>query len=311
MEAIITEGLSRRFGTLEALRGLNLTVSEGECVGLLGHNGAGKTTTVKLLLGLIAPTGGRAIVLGKLAGDPATKGRVGYSPETPHFYPFLSARETLHFFRQLSGLKPGQVDVDAILAEVGLKEAADAKVGGFSKGMVQRLAVAQALVADPAVLFLDEPSSGLDPVGRIEMRSLIRRLKAAGKTILLNTHILADVEELADRVAMLKGGRLVALHDLRAAVTTGVTARVAGMTADLLEVLRRMGLSVACEGERLTLAGLPEGAEPEVVARLVAGGARIYSFVPQQVGLEQRFVEVMEGGNGHGVGLECGAGESA
>ena len=311
MDAIVTEGLSRRFGTLEALQGLNLTVARGECVGLLGHNGAGKTTTVKLLLGLLQPTAGRATVLGQPAGHPETKGQVGYSPETPHFYPFLSARETLHFFRQLSGLKPAQVDVDGILAEVGLKAAADSKVGGFSKGMVQRLAVAQALVGDPVVLFLDEPSSGLDPVGRIEMRSLIRRLKAAGKTILLNTHILADVEEVADRVAMLKSGRLAALHDLRVAATTGVSARVSGLIPDTLEALRSMGLFVACEGDRLTLAGLREGQEPDVVARLVAGGARIYSFVPQRVGLEQRFIDVMGGGTGRDAGLERGAGESA
>lgn len=303
----MTRGLSRRFGPVEALAGLDLAVRSGECVGLLGPNGAGKTTAVKLLLGLLRPTGGQAEVLGHPPGHPAVRGRVGYSPETPHFYPFLTARETLHFYRRLAGLPPTQVDVEGILALVGLAGAAGARVAGFSKGMVQRLAVAQALVGDPEILFLDEPSSGLDPVGRVEMRSLVRRLKAGGRTVLLNTHILTDVEAVADRVLILRAGRVAALHDLTRPAAAGAVARVEGLSPAALDGLRRLGLTAAYAGDRLTLAGLAPGQEPEVVARLVADGARVYSFAPQQVSLEQRFLSAMEGGDGDAAHSERGA----
>lgn len=303
MYAIRATRLSRRFGAKEALQELNLEVRAGECLGLLGHNGAGKTTTLKLLLGLMKPSSGQAEVLGHPAGHRSIRNRVGYSPETPHFYPFLTARESLDFYRKLAGLRPRQVDLDAILTTVGLAGASNSRVGGFSKGMVQRLAVAQALVGDPEVLFLDEPSSGLDPAGRVEMRGLIRQLRSKGKTIILNTHILADVEMLADRVIMLKAGRLAGVIDQHQGSQIGAVARVEQMRPEMLAGLRQMGLAASLEGEKLVIAGIAPGQEPEVAAYLVTEGARLYSFMPQQQSLEEQFLEVMEGGASH-VGLD-------
>ncbi len=297
--AIETIKLTHRYTRLEALKDLDLSVAPGECVGLLGSNGAGKSTTMKILLGLLRPTEGRAAVLGHPAGHQSIRGRVGYSPETPHFYPFLTALETLDFFRRLSGLTASAAEMEGTLAAVGLAAVAHVRVGGFSKGMVQRLAVAQALLGNPDLLFLDEPSSGLDPAGRVEMRSLIRRLKARGTTILLSTHIIGDVEEVADRVVMLKAGRLVDVCDLQTRSALGVTARVDGLRPETLEALRAMGLHASVEGETLQLAGLEPGQEPAVVARLVGDGARVFSFTPMRVSLEQRFLRVMGGGADH------------
>lgn len=193
-----------------ALRPLRLAVEEGEVFGFLGPNGAGKTTTLKLLMGLMYPTAGSAKILGLEIGDPRMKAQIGFLPEQPYFYDYLTARELLNYYGRLSGVPAGELSrrIAFVLEQVGLAGAADTQLRKFSKGMLQRVGIAQAILHDPKVVFLDEPMSGLDPMGRREVRDLIVQLKQENKTIFFSTHILSDAEALCDRVAVLHQGEL-------------------------------------------------------------------------------------------------------
>ena len=195
---------------VEALQDLNLDIQPGELFGLLGPNGSGKTTTIKLLLGLIRPTAGDAFVCNSDPGDRAVKHRVGYLPEETYLYKFLNAEETLTFYGRLFGLRglALKTRIDELIALVGLEHARSRRLGEYSKGMARRLGLAQALINDPDVVILDEPTSGLDPLGIAEVKELIVRLKEQGKTILLCSHLLADVEDVCDRIAILHRGKL-------------------------------------------------------------------------------------------------------
>ncbi len=206
-----------------ALEGATLQVSEGETFGLLGPNGAGKTTLQKILLGLIRPTSGTALVLGSTPDDTKTRARIGYLPENPYFYTYLTGKEFLEFCGGLFGLggKELQERVAKNLERVGMSHAANTQLRKYSKGMLQRVGVAQALVNDPEIVFLDEPMSGLDPVGRHQLRELILDLKREGKTIFFNTHILSDVELLCDRVGILAQGKLVGAGRIQDVAGTG------------------------------------------------------------------------------------------
>ena len=209
---IVQVGLRRRPVTI--LRGVDLAVDHGDVFGLIGPNGAGKTTTVKVLLGLMAPTSG-SVALG-LDG----LGAVGYLPENPYFYDHLSGREFLSFCGRLFGLDAGErkARAGALLKDVGLEAAAGVHLRKYSKGMLQRIGIAQALINDPRLVLLDEPMTGLDPVGRIEVKRIIQRLHAQGRTVLFNSHILADVEELCTKIAVMKGGRIVWSGSVREAL---------------------------------------------------------------------------------------------
>lgn len=200
--------LRKRF---RALNGLDLTVYKGESFGLLGPNGAGKTTTQKLLLGLLRPSEGTIKVLGKAPGDQSALARIGFLPENPYFYAYLSAGEFLDFFAQLFDMKPAErkVRIKELLELVSLSEAGGRPIRKFSKGMMQRLGIAQALLNDPELVFLDEPNSGLDPIGRRDIRKIMLALKEQGKTIFFNSHMLPDVKEICDRVGVLHRGRMV------------------------------------------------------------------------------------------------------
>jgi ABC-2 type transport system ATP-binding protein len=211
-----TEGLTKTFDVgfrrrrVTAVDSVDLEVHEGEIFGFVGPNGAGKTTTIKMLMGLIYPTRGRAFIFDDPIPSQRAKARLGYLPENPAYYEFLTGREALRFFARLSRVPAEARDrrCDELLQQVGLAGAADRQIRKYSKGMQQRLGLAQALVGDPSLVILDEPMSGLDPVGRKEVRDLILELKRSGKTVFFSTHILPDVETLCDRVGVILGGRL-------------------------------------------------------------------------------------------------------
>jgi ABC-2 type transport system ATP-binding protein len=210
-----------------ALRPLHLTVEEGEVFGFLGPNGAGKTTTLKLLMGLVFPTRGTARILGMDVDDPRVKAQIGFLPEQPYFYDYLTAQELLEYYAQLSGVAARERShrVEQMLARVGLKDAARLQLRKFSKGMLQRVGLAQAILHEPKVVFLDEPMSGLDPMGRREVRDLIQQLRGEGKTVFFSTHILSDAEALCDRVAVIHQGELRGVGEV-ADLTSEVRGKV-------------------------------------------------------------------------------------
>src|SRR5262245_1747924 len=226
-----------------ALKSLSLTVNAGETFGFLGPNGAGKTTTLKLLMGIIFPSSGSARILGKDCMDPEVKRKVGFLPEQPYFYDYLSATELLDYYARLSGVAPEgrKQRIDVLLERVGLGDVGSKQLRKFSKGMLQRVGIAQAIVHDPELIFLDEPMSGLDPLGRHEVQELIQSLKDQGKTIFFSTHILSDAEALCDRVAVIHKGELRGIgvvNDLRSSVAG--TSEVIWEGAEVLPFVRNM-----------------------------------------------------------------------
>ncbi|MDH5725123.1 MAG: ABC transporter ATP-binding protein, partial [Nitrospira sp.] len=207
---------------------LSLDVQRGEIYGFLGPNGAGKTTTIKMLMGLIYPSQGTAHLFGQPVGDRAAKAKVGFLPESPYFYDYLTSREFLRFYGHLFGLLGSMLEkrIDELLELVGMVHARDLQLRKFSKGMLQRVGIAQALINDPELVILDEPMSGLDPIGRKEVRDLIVRLKESGKTVMFSSHILHDAELLCDRVAMIMKGKLVACGLVSELIDHGTTQEV-------------------------------------------------------------------------------------
>ena len=208
MSVLSVENVSRRFGEVEAVSGLTLSLGKGEVMGFLGTNGAGKTTTIKMLLGLIRPTAGSVRVMEGDTADPAVRRRIGYMPETAYYYPYLNARELLDFYGGICGLdkKTIRSRADVLLEKVGLADAAKRPLKTYSKGMLQRAGIAQALLNDPDLLVLDEPFTGLDPLARIHFRELMKELRAAGKSIFFSSHELGETELLCDKVAIMKKG---------------------------------------------------------------------------------------------------------
>ena len=295
-----TEALCKQFKVgfwgrpVTALERLDLEVHTGEIFGFLGPNGAGKTTTLKILMGLIYPTSGKAWILGHKVGEVAMKQQVGFLPESPYFYDYLTAEEFLSFYGQLFGLGGALLSerISGLLTTVGLSDARSLQLRKFSKGMLQRIGIAQALINDPHLVILDEPMSGLDPVGRKEIRDLILQLKAQGKTVFFSSHILHDAEVLCDRVGILIKGRLVALGKvtelLGAASTQSVEVVVEGLDPEGVERLRTIAKTVIPQGERL-LAVLHNQID-EVLDLIRARSASLISVTPQQPSLEELFM---------------------
>jgi ABC-2 type transport system ATP-binding protein len=287
-------GLRRR----RVLHGISFGVREGEIFGFVGPNGAGKTTTLKVLLGLIRPSAGRASVLGHDVSETEFRRHVGFLPENPYFYDYLTGREILHFYARLCGVPRGERDarVDMLLSWVGLARAADEKLRTYSKGMQQRAGIAQALVHDPKVVFLDEPMSGLDPIGRAEIRDLILRLRADGKTVFMNTHILSDVETLCDRVAIIAGGRIRhegPISDFLAGGVRETDVVVSGLSADAAQALEeRLGARLQSLSDRIEVR-VPEKAVSDALRMALGAGAEIVSVTPHRESLEKLFLSAV------------------
>ena len=293
--AIEFDGITKTYGGTTALDNLNLRVGRGELVGLLGPNGAGKTTAIKLLLGLVRPTRGSGRVLGAPIGDRAARSRIGYLPELFRYQPWLRAREVLALHAELAGVGPARraAAADEALVQVGLVERADDPVSGFSKGMQQRLGLGVALLGQPELILLDEPTSALDPVGRADVRAIVRAARDRGATVILNSHLLTEVERVCDRVVILNRGRAIASGPLDEVVAAdGVRLRVTELDRAGRASLTSFG-PVSTDGEWLTIRPLDAARIPEVVAAVVAAGGRVHAVEPGPGSLEARFLELV------------------
>ncbi|MCR9097363.1 MAG: ABC transporter ATP-binding protein [bacterium] len=291
-------GLRRK----RVLHGVTFDVQDNEIFGFVGPNGAGKTTTLKVLMGLIRPTEGGARILGCDVGESEFRHQVGFLPENPYFYPFLTAREILDFYARLSGVPASEraARVDRLLGVVNLGHAMDARLRTFSKGMLQRVGIAQALIHDPKVVFLDEPMSGLDPLGRMEIRDLILSLRAEGKTVFMNTHILSDVESICDRVAIIVKGRIRHQGQIEDFLPTDrretdvLISSLPPETAD--ELAERFDLEMRGLGERLELR-VAEKDVNGVLDAVMRVGAEVVSVTPHRSSLEDVFLDAVRAGD--------------
>jgi ABC-2 type transport system ATP-binding protein len=314
MDAIRTEGLTKHYNVgfwrsrpYVALDGLTLRVEQGEVFGFLGPNGAGKTTTLKLLMQLIFPTSGVAEILGRPVGDIGVRRRIGYLPENPFFYDNVSAEELLTYFASLFGYRGVERTqrVARLLDEVGLGAERRLHLRKYSKGMIQRVGLAQALLNDPDVVFLDEPMSGLDPIGRREVRDIMLRLRDRGTTVFFSSHILSDAEVVCSRVAILSGGRLVAVDR----IADIVSAHTKGWDIVVSDLSEAGAAAFAAEGAVVTRVGsdrhhivLPASASPDAaLARAVAAGARLVSLTAVRETLEDVFLAQVRQSSGRSL----------
>lgn len=317
MHAIEIEGLTKRFRSgwpgqppVTVLDGLSLSVRKGEIFGFLGPNGAGKTTTIKVLLGLIFATAGRVEIFGKPVGDVQTRRRIGFLPESPYFYDYLTAEEFLMFYGHLTGLTREALGplVPRLLEMVGLAEARTRQLRKFSKGMLQRVGLAQALIHDPELVILDEPMSGLDPIGRKQVRDLILGLRDQGKTVFFSTHIIPDVEMICDRVGVIVKGKLLTTGRVDELAGDGHTQSVEvvcqGIAVGDIPSIGKAAARVLQRGSQaLIVLPKPDRLE-EVLGEIRKHGGTLISVTPQKGSLEELFFP--SGGGGQGAGVDGG-----
>ena len=282
---------------VQALRGVTFQVREGECFGYLGQNGAGKTTTMKVLTGLMTPTKGTVTLLGQPSGNEAARRELGYLPENPYFYEHLTPIEALQFYGRLSGLTAAEVKArtPALLERVRLSDAATRRIRGFSKGMRQRLGLAAALIHEPALVMLDEPLNGLDPSGRQLVKDLILEERQAGRTVFLCSHVLADVQELCDRVVVLHGGvvaREGTMHDLLDSRPHSFELTAENVPPELTAKIRATATLFRNAAGTLTARIPGAAAGPELAAAVFAAGGRVLALVPERETLESWFVRL-------------------
>lgn len=304
MDAIVVEGLTKIYKPMwpwlketTVLSNVSLSVGQGEIFGFLGHNGAGKTTTMKVLLGLVRPTCGRIELLGAPADNVAVHARIGYLPETPYFYDYLTAEEFLRFYGRLAGLPRERLQqrVPQLLERVGLMEARHRPLRKFSKGMLQRIGLAQALIHDPELIILDEPMSGLDPLGRKEVRDLILSLRDQGKTVFFSSHIVSDVEMICDRVGILAKGRMLTSGRIEDLVNEHVAQSVEvvceGVVGDELAEVKSQATRILQRGDRCLMILPGQEHLEEVLATLRRAGGKLVSVIPHKGSLEEIFLE--------------------
>lgn len=297
VHAIETDQLRKVFGNYAAVKGLTLQVKQGEVFGFLGPNGAGKTTSIKMLLGLTAPTSGAASLLGKPIGARAALAQIGFLPEHFRFQEWLTASEFLFLHGQLLNMKTGDLNarMDELLERVGLLDYRNKQLRTFSKGMLQRIGLAQALLNRPALVFLDEPTSGLDPVGRRLVRDIIHELRQQGTCVFLNSHLLSEIEITCDRVAFIRHGEVVRVLEMKS-LSIGqaqVTIRANPLSPEVLSGLCRWGQDVQLDHDHVTMSIQNDSVLPEITRYLVEQGADVYSISPNRLSLEEVFIETV------------------
>ncbi len=289
-------GVTKRYGRQVALASVGLTVGRGEVLGLLGPNGAGKTSLIKILLSLVRHDAGEVMLLGRPVGDPLSRARVGYLPELFRYQPWLTAAEVLGLHARLARKALAGPDRRALLHRVGLAERERDRVGTFSKGMQQRLGLAVALLGDPELVVLDEPTSALDPVGRVDVREIVRELRARGAAVLLNSHLIGEVERVCDRVVILDRGRVAASGSLDELLGQAhVRLRLGPLDARAEGLLARYR-AVHHDGGWVIVHGIDDDRVPGLVADLVALDVRVYAVEPGRMTLEDRLLGVLRAG---------------
>ncbi len=295
--AIQTESLRKEFGAHAAVKGLTLQMEQGEVFGFLGPNGAGKTTSIKMLLGLITPTSGSGSLLGKPIGDRTTLAKVGFLPEHFRFQEWLTAYEFLELHGELLGMERRDLKLrrDELLERVGLFDFRHKQLRTYSKGMLQRVGLAQALMNRPALVFLDEPTSGLDPVGRRLVRDIIHELRTEGTSVFLNSHILSEIEVTCNRVAFIRQGEVIRVMDVSALDQnlSMVTIRASGFTSEVISGLETWGQDIRVDGDLLTMTINRDDALPEINRYLVEQGLAVYALTPNRISLEEIFIETL------------------
>ena len=295
--AIKTENLRKEFGTQAAVKGLTLQVEQGEVFGFLGPNGAGKTTSIKMLLGLVAPTSGTGALLGAPLGDRAALARIGFLPEHFRFQEWLTANEFLELHGELLGMDSRSLDLrrDELLERVGLIEFRHKQLRTFSKGMLQRIGLAQALMNHPALVFLDEPTSGLDPVGRRLVRDIIHELREEGTSVFLNSHLLSEIEVTCNRVAFIRHGEVVRVMEMSSLDKNAsmLTIRAIGLIPESLAGLAQWGDDIRVDGDHLTMTIRRDSDLPEINRHLVERGVQVYALTPNRLSLEEIFIETL------------------
>ena len=294
---IETKGLRKVFGNKVAVRDLSLTVERGEVFGFLGPNGAGKTTSVKMLSNLITPTGGEGYLFGETIKTPATRQRIGFLPEHFRFHDWLKADEFLRLHADLYYM-PREITerrIPELLELVGLAEHRKKKLGAFSKGMLQRIGLAQALLNEPDLVILDEPTSGLDPVGRRQVRDIIRNLRERGTTVFLNSHFLSEVEITCDRVAFIKNGEIVRTSELKTLISgeMNVEIRAQVTNPEMIDGLNRWGGDIRLDDGIIHMTINSEADLPDINRYLVENGADVYAIRPEKISLEDLFIQIV------------------